>query len=369
MKLAFVHAMRTGGSYALSLLSAAGVPLVCPFIRGKDRDWNRQEIIQLAMSEAAGCLHSHQVAWDEEAAAWVKSCGWRTFTILRDPCEQITSLWHFCGCQGALDQFAIDLIDHRPTLGLTHHFWELPAWWREIDVLVPYRDDLRGELVKRLGIDAATPEPGRINGRERKASLSAKTAAIIERSAAYDRYATALIHAADVCSACEDDCAALAKLVEQSGAQTCLEVGSYLGRTAITMARAGAECVYAVDTWQGALLPDGWRDSEAWGDRVFRECGQTIFEATYPHHVIPVRDKSVDVAARWAQPLELIFIDGNHDYEHVRADIDAWWPHVKAGGILCGHDYCDYFAGVKKAVDESGPVELAGQAIWWRRKA
>lgn len=35
---------------------------------------------------------------------------------------------------------------------------------------------------------------------------------------------------------------------------------------------------------------------------------------------------------------ELVFIDGAHDYESVKEDCRAWWPHVAVGGILCGHD-------------------------------
>jgi len=47
-----------------------------------------------------------------------------------------------------------------------------------------------------------------------------------------------------------------------------------------------------------------------------------------------------------------IYIDANH--LQVRQDIEAWWPKVKSGGIICGHDYTmvgDYIT-VKKDVDE-----------------
>lgn len=36
---------------------------------------------------------------------------------------------------------------------------------------------------------------------------------------------------------------------------------------------------------------------------------------------------------------DFVYIDGNHDYEPVRTDIAAWWPKVKVGGIIGGHDY------------------------------
>jgi hypothetical protein len=36
---------------------------------------------------------------------------------------------------------------------------------------------------------------------------------------------------------------------------------------------------------------------------------------------------------------DLVYIDGDHSYDAVIADIKAWMPKVRNGGILCGHDY------------------------------
>lgn len=57
--------------------------------------------------------------------------------------------------------------------------------------------------------------------------------------------------------------------------------------------------------------------------------------------------------------LDLIFIDAEHGYEMVTADILAWLPKVRPDGILCGHDYWQghvhplpHVDGVRQAVDE-----------------
>lgn len=39
--------------------------------------------------------------------------------------------------------------------------------------------------------------------------------------------------------------------------------------------------------------------------------------------------------------LDFVHLDGNHGLEHIRADIKAWWPKVKAGGVFSGHDFYD----------------------------
>jgi hypothetical protein len=50
---------------------------------------------------------------------------------------------------------------------------------------------------------------------------------------------------------------------------------------------------------------------------------------------------------------DLIYIDATHIYESALADLRSYFPKIKKGGIICGHDYlvCDHFT-VKKAVDQ-----------------
>ena len=71
-----------------------------------------------------------------------------------------------------------------------------------------------------------------------------------------------------------------------------------------------------------------------------------------------LRQASPEAAERFCEgSLDFVFIDGNHLYEHVVADIAAWWPKLRQGGLLTGHDYAVYGDatgkwGVKRAVDE-----------------
>ena len=47
---------------------------------------------------------------------------------------------------------------------------------------------------------------------------------------------------------------------------------------------------------------------------------------------------------------DVVFIDGNHTYEHVKIDIEIWSKKAK---IILGHDYGrKEWGGVQKAVDE-----------------
>jgi hypothetical protein len=60
------------------------------------------------------------------------------------------------------------------------------------------------------------------------------------------------------------------------------------------------------------------------------------------------------------QPIDLLIVDGDHTYDGVRRDIDAWWPHVKIGGLIFFHDCKENLnqipTGVKEAIDRI-PIE------------
>jgi predicted O-methyltransferase YrrM len=48
--------------------------------------------------------------------------------------------------------------------------------------------------------------------------------------------------------------------------------------------------------------------------------------------------------------LDLVYVDANHAKEKVKEDIRAWWPKIKQGGWLTGHDM--WYPYVKEAVEE-----------------
>lgn len=65
--------------------------------------------------------------------------------------------------------------------------------------------------------------------------------------------------------------------------------------------------------------------------------------------------------------LDFVYIDADHRYEAVKADIIAWLPKVKHGGYICGHDYGEK-EGVTKAVDELFPdAEIDTDYTWFVR--
>jgi len=65
--------------------------------------------------------------------------------------------------------------------------------------------------------------------------------------------------------------------------------------------------------------------------------------------------------------VDFLFIDANHSYECVRADIDAWLPKMRFGSWICGHDYDkDSFPGCVQAVWETfgGRLQFSEHTVW-----
>jgi hypothetical protein len=63
--------------------------------------------------------------------------------------------------------------------------------------------------------------------------------------------------------------------------------------------------------------------------------------------------------------LDLIYIDASHDEVSVLIDNACWYPNVKVGGILCGHDFSIKSGGVKKALDRLFKGYQYEDLDWW----
>lgn len=149
-----------------------------------------------------------------------------------------------------------------------------------------------------------------------------------------------------------------------------VEVGSFTGASSLALAPY-AERLICVDTWSGSKNDPEDRINDLYGDH-----GDGVMSAFMENvrHVYPViqaaRMTSAVAAGRLAAgkvKLDMVFLDGDHRYEAVKADIDAWLPLIRRGGILCGHDFGDLFPGVRRAVSETlgfGGCRIMG-SIWW----
>lgn len=171
-----------------------------------------------------------------------------------------------------------------------------------------------------------------------------------------------------------DDYRHLVEMIPDNGFM--VEVGSFRGRSLASIAdiiiRKNIK-VFAVDIFDKVENPeyveeDVYKKKEG----MLEDFKKTISKFGLSNNLKFFVMKSID-AAKWVKEgtIDLVFIDADHSYEAVKADIEAWLPLLKVGGILCGHDYDKNgvsWEGVYKAVNEKFGKPHLGTYIWSVRK-
>ena len=67
---------------------------------------------------------------------------------------------------------------------------------------------------------------------------------------------------------------------------------------------------------------------------------ENLLRAYLPaNQVVRVLGDSSEIGKHWPVKCNLLFIDGDHRYPAVKADIGTWVPKVKKGGLVAFHDY------------------------------
>jgi predicted O-methyltransferase YrrM len=131
-----------------------------------------------------------------------------------------------------------------------------------------------------------------------------------------------------------------------------VEVGSYQGRGTVVLASTAQALdasarVYAIDPHDGRLgaLNQGLISVAPSADALARTIARYGLERT----VVPIRAATAEL--HWNEPVDLLVIDGLHDYGSVARDFAAFAPLLQPGARVAFHDYAPYFHGVRAFVD------------------
>ena len=161
-----------------------------------------------------------------------------------------------------------------------------------------------------------------------------------------------------------------------------VEVGVLSGVTSAQLLRYRPRLVlWMVDRW---APPDADSPYAASGDdlagrppedfaRWRREAEANTAFAAHRRHIVVA--ESVEAAAQFLDAsLDFVFLDADHSREGVAADLEAWWPKIRPGGLVAGHDWenPDFPGfGVEEAVlaflagrPDAGPVQLGADLTW-----
>ena len=111
-----------------------------------------------------------------------------------------------------------------------------------------------------------------------------------------------------------------------------LEIGSHQGKSTVVLARAVQDkggTVHAVDPFVEGKLFGGKRTRDVFEEHVASGGVTDVVEL----HA----DYSGVLRPQWTEPIDLLYVDGQHDYWTVVDDL-KWGVHLPPGGELLVHD-------------------------------
>jgi len=122
------------------------------------------------------------------------------------------------------------------------------------------------------------------------------------------------------------------------------------------LATTETKMLYRVDQYLYNYDTSQWMyskkiDRKANPDQDYENVKNACFNK-FPGRFTLLKKSSRDAAEALNAVLDFVFIDANHSYEHVLADLKLWVPKVKSGGLIMGHDWWSKFPGVIIAVTE-----------------
>lgn len=139
-----------------------------------------------------------------------------------------------------------------------------------------------------------------------------------------------------------------------------VEIGSYKGKSTTVFAKALKTSrkpgkVIAVDHHRGSIE---FRTGPNWNGSTLGEFRENVRKSDVEDLVEPLVLDSRSASKEWGlrsyNKIKLLFIDGSHDFDSVKADFDLWKDYLVEDGILVFHD----------STSNTGVVPFLEQYIW-----
>jgi predicted O-methyltransferase YrrM len=168
--------------------------------------------------------------------------------------------------------------------------------------------------------------------------MYSKTKRLIKRvlGAAGTSHWTTIANGMDFRSGLGDSAWLLYGLCRSMKPSVCVEIGSARGKSACFVGMAlkenGGGQLYAIDPHART----NWNDSESVD--TYHAMRDNLERLGLNQFVTIVRKSSFDALLGWSEPIDLMFIDGDHSYEGVKADWAGFKPFMKPFSLVVFHD-------------------------------
>lgn len=167
----------------------------------------------------------------------------------------------------------------------------------------------------------------------------------------------------------EDEAITLYELARELPANSpvAVEIGSWQGKSSLVLSKGlkgkGKPVLYCIDPFNG----DAGASDRVIYSRALTTMNKSLKEAFLDnmrrHGVLdvvqPLEGYSFEFVKDFKQQIDLLFIDGNHEYDAVLQDYEQWSPLLRPGGIIAFHDVV-----MEENPDPEGPAMVVKQHIF-----
>eukprot|EP01065_Artemidia_motanka_P027018 TRINITY_DN3225_c0_g1_i1.p1 TRINITY_DN3225_c0_g1~~TRINITY_DN3225_c0_g1_i1.p1 ORF type:complete len:413 (+),score=114.82 TRINITY_DN3225_c0_g1_i1:46-1239(+) len=158
-----------------------------------------------------------------------------------------------------------------------------------------------------------------------------------------------------------------------TGPITGVEIGVRWGEFSTALLKKVANLtLYMVDPWTSqenytdlVNIKSRVRGNELLsGDDMYEYVAQKMTRA-FGHRARVLRMFGGDAAARFAnRSVDFLYIDARHDYKAVTEDLEAWWPKLRPGGVMSGHDFFYGNDSCVTGTDQDWTLQSDGSRDW-----
>ncbi len=139
-----------------------------------------------------------------------------------------------------------------------------------------------------------------------------------------------------------DDQKALGYLANQAAKPSAMlaEIGSWKGHSAYIISKEIKEKgghLYCIDHWKGNI---GTKNIEEIAEKnIYELFEHNMVTLGVRDYITPMIMDSMTAVGEFVDgSIDFLFIDADHRYTPFMDDLTHWYPKIKKGGIICGHD-------------------------------
>jgi predicted O-methyltransferase YrrM len=163
------------------------------------------------------------------------------------------------------------------------------------------------------------------------------------------------------------------RMVMRFNNATFVEIGAWKGQSIMYLAERIKELnkkikLYTIDTFEGSV--EHKKEDVIVTHMLYDVYLKNI--EPMKDYITTIKGNSQEVHTQFKDnSIDFLFLDGSHEFEDVKKDLKLWYPKVKTGGIISGHDYTWVDGRVAMAVNQfflfTGVLPEAGDS-WYKVK-